>query len=206
MEILSKLFGSSARIKIMKLFLSNPDDVFNNKEISKRAKVVLATVRKELNLLDKISFINKKAAVAKIKKTASAIRRSKNGKKASGCILNPNFPFLAPLQNLLIKNSPLESKEIIGRLKGGGKLKLVIASGVFIQDLDSRIDILIVGGDLNNAYLERALRILESEIGQELRYVILDTPDFEYRLGVYDKLLRDVLDYPHKKLINKLNL
>ena len=53
METLSKLFGSSARIKIMKLFLSNPDDVFNNKEISKRAKVVLATVRKELNLLDK---------------------------------------------------------------------------------------------------------------------------------------------------------
>ncbi|MBU4536820.1 hypothetical protein KJ603_02155 [Patescibacteria group bacterium] len=121
-------------------------------------------------------------------------------------VLNTNFSLMAPLKNLLIKGSPISSKDITNRLKGGGVLKLVITSGVFIQETDSRVDILIVGDGLNNSYLEKAIGILESEIGQELRYSILETADFNYRLGVYDKLLRDILDYSHKKIINKLDL
>ena len=189
----------------MKLFLSNPDQVFDSGEISKRAKVVLATTRTELNLLEKIQLIKKKVFYKETRKKKSvAVKLGK--KKLNGWILNADFSLLAPLKNLLIKSCPLETKEVIGRLKNGGILKLVIVSGVFIQDTNSRADILIVGDNLNNAYLERALRILESETGRELKYVILDTPDFKYRLGVYDKLLRDILDYSHKKLINKLGL
>ena len=203
MEILSKLFGSSAKVKIMKLFLSNPDRIFDNNEVSKRAKVILTTLRKELNTLEKIQFIKRKT---KNKKFISSTTRQKGGKKIAGWLLNPDFSLSVPLKNLLIKDSSLEPKEITGRLKGAGTLKLVIISGVLIQNEDSRVDILIVGDNLNNSYLERAIRVLESEIGRELKYVVLDTNDFKYRLGVYDKLLRDILDYSHKKLINRLGI
>ncbi|MFH0846124.1 MAG: hypothetical protein V1851_01850 [Patescibacteria group bacterium] len=204
MEILSKLFGSVARVKIMRLFLSNEDWAFDNEEIAKRTKVPTTGVRKEVSLLEKVGFIKKRVFFKEIeKKKRGEIYVEK--KKTNGWILDVNFSLLAPMKNLLIKSSPLETKEIVDRLKNGGTLKLLITSGIFIQDSDSRVDLLIVGDNLNVNYLDRAIKVLESEIGQELRYVVLDTPDFNYRLGIYDKLIRDILDYSHKKLINKLD-
>jgi len=210
MDILSKLFGGSAKVKIMRLFLSNLERVFDNTEIATRAKVALPTLRKELNDLNKIGLIKKKVHYKDSEKNKnnrafSSPQRHKSV-KSCGWILDKDFPLLAPLSNLLIKKSAFSPKEIIAKLKKGGQLTAVIVAGVFIQDKDSRVDILIVGDKLNNAYLERALSVLESEIGQELKYVILETADFKYRLGVYDKLLRDILDYSHKKIINKLGL
>ena len=189
----------------MRLFLSNDDMVFDNEEISNRTKVPLVTLRKELNSLEKISLIKKRIfykELVKKKKGKEVIEK----KKMNGWMLDPNFSLLAPLKNLLIKGSPVATKDITDRLKGGGVIKLIITSGVFIQETDSRVDILIVGDSLNYSYLEKVIHILESEIGQELRYSILETADFNYRLGVYDKLLRDILDYSHKKILNKLDL
>ena len=205
MEILSKLFGSSARVKIMRLFLSNDDMVIDNAEISQRAKVSAAETRKEMVLLEKIGFVRKRTFYKEIekKKKGDVVLEKK---KTNGWIMDPNFSLIAPLKNLLIKSSPIESKDIISRLKNGGTLKLIITAGIFVQDNDSRVDMLVVGDNLNNAYLDRAIKILESEIGQELRYVILETPDFNYRLGIYDKLIRDILDFSHNKILNKLDL
>lgn len=198
METLGKLFGSVAKVKIMKLFLFNPEQVFDNIEISGRTKITSAISRKELNLLNKIKFIRKK----------SFFKEGGNGRKkrTDGWILDKNFPFLAPVQNLLIESGTLKSDEIVDKLKKIGNLKLLIISGVFIQDMNSRADILIVGDNLNDSSLGRAIHILESEVGRELRYVVFETADFKYRLGIYDKLLRDILDYSHKKLINKLGI
>lgn len=198
METLSKLFGSVAKVKIMKLFLFNPEQVFDNVEISNRAKITIAISRKELNLLNKIKFVKKK----------SFFKENKTGRKkrTSGWILDKSFPFLAPIQNLLVENGSLRSKEIVDKLKKVGNVKLLIVAGIFIQDMNSRADILVVGDNLNDSSLGRAIHILESEVGRELKYVVFETADFKYRLGIYDKLLRDILDYSHKKLINKLGI
>ena len=205
METLAKLFGSVARVKVMKLFLLNPDQIFGSMDVSDRTKTTSAISRKELNLLDKINFIKKKSFIEEIeKKKDGKIKIEK--KKVYGWALNEDSPFLAPLQNLLVEGGSLKSKEIVDKLKKVGSLKLLIISGVFIQDLNSRADILIVGDNLHEPSLERAIRTLESEVGRELKYVVFETADFRYRLGIYDKLLRDILDYPHKKLVNKLSL
>jgi hypothetical protein len=121
-------------------------------------------------------------------------------------VINKDFEFLIPLQNLLIENGSVGENEIIDKLKKAGNLKLVIIAGVFMQDLNSRADILIVGDNLNDSFLEKSIQALESEVGKELRYVVFETADFKYRLGIYDKLLRDILDYSHKKLINKIGV
>ena len=54
--------------------------------------------------------------------------------------------------------------------------------------------------------MEHTMKTLESEIGKELRYSYFTTDDFNYRNGMCDKLTRDILDYPHKKLVNKLGI
>ena len=47
---------------------------------------------------------------------------------------------------------------------------------------------------------------MEAEIGKELRYAAFEAPEFEYRVKMYDKLIRDIFDFPHKTILNKLGL
>lgn len=211
MEILGKLFGSPARVKIMKLFLSNEEIPFDIGDLSKRTKVALPALRKELNLLGKIGMIKKrvfyKEIQKKIKKTKTKPAETKIIKqKVNGWLLNDKFAYVAPLHNLLVNMTSFTSSSVVKRLTGSGKLKLVLLSGVFIQDNDSRVDIMIVGDNIKINKLESAISILESEIGKEIRYVVFKTEDFKYRLNVYDKLIRDILDYPHQKIINRIGL
>jgi len=211
MEILGKLFGSPARVKVMKLFLSNEQIPFDNIDISRRAKVTLPALRKELVLLKKVGLIKKrifyKEVEKKIKKTKTKpARTEKIKKKTQGWILNEKFIYLVPLHNLLVNMTSFTSNSIMKRLSGVGKLKFVLVSGVFIQDFDSRVDILVVGDRIKSSALERAIRILESEVGKELRYAFFETNDFTYRLNIYDRLVRDIIDHPHQKIINKIGL
>lgn len=190
METLSKLFGSEAKVKIMRLFLFNPEMVFDTSDIAERVKVDISRVRKEINQLEKIDLIKARA--------------SRSGKK--GFTLNAQFDYLVPLQNFLINVEPFNSKEIVKRISKLGTIKLVVIAGVFIQEPESRVDMLIVGDHVKKSNLEHTIKIFESEIGKELRYAYFTTEDFNYRNGMCDKLTRDILDYPHKKVLNRLGI
>lgn len=205
MNVLSKLFGSEAKVKIMRLFLFNPDQPFSRSDISARAKVSLPIVRHETTLLRKMGMIKGKyfALSVPVKKTGKTILKKK---KEGGWILSTSFPYLAALQNLLINTVLFKHDDIIRKLNSIGRMKLVIVSGVFIHDVDSRVDLLVVGDNIRFGALEGVIRTIESEIGKELHYAAFETADFHYRLGIYDKLIRDILDYPHKKILNKISI
>ena len=53
---------------------------------------------------------------------------------------------------------------------------------------------------------EASVRKLEAELGRELRFAAFTTEDFKYRVGVYDRLVRDVLDFPNRILLDKIGL
>ncbi len=205
MDILAKLFGSEAKVKIMRLFLFNPDQPFGRFDIAGRAKVSLPVVRHEIARLRKMGMIKGKRFVV-----TTTVKRGKKTvlkrKKEGGWILNPAFPYLPAIGNLLINTVLIKHADILRRLNAVGRMKLIILSGVFIQDEDSRVDLLVVGDNIRFAPLENAIRTIESEIGKELRYAAFETADFRYRLGIYDKLVRDILDYPHQKLLDRLGL
>ena len=191
METLSKLFGSEVKVKIMRLFLFNPDRVFTTKDITLRVKVDSSKVRREMKGLLRMGLVKQKST----------------GKRGSyGFALDSGFPYMTPLQNFLINVEPLTSKELIKRIGKLGSIKLLVVSGVFIQESESRADLLIVGDNVKRGSLENSIKTLESEIGKELRYAYFTTEDFKYRLSMFDKLVRDILDYPHKKVLNKLGI
>ncbi|GMQ95310.1 MAG: hypothetical protein BMS9Abin13_423 [Patescibacteria group bacterium] len=204
MEILGRLFGSSARVKIMRLFLLNPEDAFENKDISKKSNVSAATVRKELAMLSKIGFVGKKSFFKEVPQRSKKSKPRK--KRVSGWQLDRSFPMLLSLQTLLVSTEPLRKKEIINKLKRGGNIKLIVVSGIFLQNPDSRVDMLIVGDKLKKSAVQHALRIIESEVGKEISYALLETKEFMYRLNIYDKFIRDILDYPHDKILDKMGI
>jgi len=190
METLSKLFSGEGRVKVMRLFLFNPEMLFSPDQIMSKAKISKKEAKSELEKLKKAGMIKSRRA----------------GKKVVVWHLDPDFEYLLPLQNLLINTRPLRPNEILRRLSNVGRLKMVIVAGVFIQNPDSRVDILIVGDNLKKGAIDRIMKTMEAEIGKELVFASFETADFHYRLGMYDKLIRDILDYPHQKLLDKLNL
>jgi hypothetical protein len=202
MEALEKLFGSSARVKILKFFLFNTGELFEKEVIASRTKVSSHILQKELNLFVKIGLIKKKNFV----KTEEDRRGKTQRVKTKGYETVIENKLFIPLQNLLVKNSPMSSNSLVGRLSRHGKLKLVIAAGVFIQDNESRVDLLIVGDDIKETPLKNTIATLESEIGKQLRYSVLTVQDFKYRLGVYDRLVRDILDYPHQVFLDRIGV
>ncbi|MBI5817305.1 MAG: hypothetical protein HZB09_02670 [Candidatus Yonathbacteria bacterium] len=205
MDILGKLFGNPARVKIMRLFLLNPLTPFDIVEISEKSKTKREIARKEAALLELVGLVKKRA----FSKEISAKKPSEKTKKqrVTGWVLDESFPLLFPLKNVLMSGNPLNRREeLINRFKSCGRLKLLVVSGIFVQESDSRVDILIVGDGLEKRAIESALRGLEAEMGKELTYAFLETPEFTYRMGIYDKFIRDIFDYPHEKVMDKLGL
>ena len=205
MDILGTLFGSESRVRVMRLFLFNPEDIFDVEMVSEKSKVSKDTARKEFAVLKKANLIRSRnfSKTVELKKKGKIIHHKV---KTHGYYLNQDFSYITALKQLLIKTKTLEGGEIVKRLSKAGKLKLVIIAGVFTQDKDSRVDMFVVGNNISKPILNNVIKTIEAEIGKELSYVFFETPDYEYRLGMYDKLIRDVLDYPHQVLLDKISI
>lgn len=205
-SILEKLFGSSARVKIIRLFLLNPEGLFDAKEISRRCKIASKSTRKEISFLEKIGFIKHQS------KTVGELIKLKNGKiknrkkKISGLKLREDFPLLCALKSLFLSVDPVDKGKMVKALKALGKIKLIVFSGIFIRSDNSRVDLLLVGDAVRKGALERVLRKFESETGKDINYALLDTKEFLYRLGMHDRFIHDIFDYPHEKILNKLGI
>ncbi len=179
------IFGGEAKVKIMRLFIFNPGIIFTAREVSKRAKTTPGAARRELGSLLKAGLVKK---------------------GAKGYILNRSYRYLTAIGNFLVDATPLSEKEIVSKISTAGNVKLVLIAGVFLHNPDSRVDILIVGDHIKQGKLLSVISSIEAELGKELRYAVFETHDFQYRLGIYDKLIRDILESQHEKILNKLGL
>ena len=193
MDTLAKLFGGQARVKIMRLFLLN-GNAFTLEEVIRRSRVTKASARREVNALCTMGFVNHKALVHEGSRGAKT--------KVSSWVLNSSFQYLGSIRELLIDPAILLQENFVARFKQVGKIKLMVLSGIFIGDEKSRVDILIVGDKLKKNVVVQVIKGLEAEIGKELDYVVFDTTEFKYRLDMYDKLVCDIIDLPHEKLID----
>ncbi|MBI4088638.1 hypothetical protein HY415_00925 [Candidatus Kaiserbacteria bacterium] len=192
MEPLARLFGSGARLKMLRLFMFNRDAVFTSAEVSGRTKLSKEIVRRELAELVFADFLRKKGGKGK----QTPVRYQ----------INPRFEHLDALNLFVRETTSVRPQNVIKALKRAGTLRLVALSGLFTGVLETQIDLLVVGDHLEERVLAGAVRSLEAELGREIRYASFATPDFRYRLGIYDRLLRDVFDYPHRLLIDKIGL
>ena len=50
------------------------------------------------------------------------------------------------------------------------------------------------------------LKKLEAEIGKEITYSLMEKDEFSYRLSMFDRFVTIMLESPHEKLVNKLEI
>lgn len=189
MEPLAKLFGSPARLKVLRLFTFNQNVSFSLDEIAGRTKLTPIATRREL-----VEF------------SAAGLLRKRGARAAARYQVNPRFEHLAALNVFIRDTTTVRSQDILAALRRSGSLRLVVLSGFFTSMIEPQIDLLIVGDTLDERVLAHAVHALEAELGREIRYASFATADFRYRRGVYDRLLRDIFDYPHRILLDKIGL
>ena len=190
-DTLQKLFGSNARLKLLRLFLFNPKVTISIAEAAERSQCNSAEVRREFALFLHIGLIKK----------------ARRGSVAAARYqLSPGFEYTLALQNLLL-NTSHQAAELYERVRRTGTIKCMVIAGVFLGEWEeARLDLLIVGERINEKKLRVQIRKLESELGKELRYASLSTDQFLYRLQMNDHLIKDVFDYPHTIVYDKLNI
>ncbi len=189
MEPLAKIFGTPARLKMLRLFLYNQTTGFTLADIAARAKLSSDAVKAELSDL-----------------LAADLLRKKGARAAAKYQVNPRFEHLAALDAFIRDTTNIRPADILALLKRAGSLRFVALTGIFMSEQETPADILIVGDALDERALANAIRSLEAELGREIRYASFPTADFRYRLGVYDRLLRDIFDYPHRVLMDKIGV
>jgi len=187
---LERLFESSAKVQIMKLFFRNPEESLLIKEIGKRLRSNLTKIKGEMKKLEK-------AGVLKTKQVSSRKKQFS---------VNHNFDFFDELQDLILKSAPVSKEKILKEIKKLGKIKLVLLSGVFVGNNTARADLLIVGNNINQRKLTTFIKNVEAEAGTEINCVAMNIEEFNYRYDMYDRFVRDLLDEKNEILINKLGL
>lgn len=205
MEILERLFGGAAKVKLIKLFLFNPDAAFDCSRAAERAKVSVGVARSEIDNLHKIGFLKPRTFIKEVRKQKNRQLQTVR-KKTNGWTLDPKFPYIEALKSFLSHINPFKHKDIVEKISRAGKIQALIISGIFIKDPDSRVDLLVVGDGLKQSRMDSVISTIESEIGKEIRYAVFETSEFNYRYSMFDKLIRDILDYPHEKIINRIGL
>ncbi|MDP2158818.1 MAG: hypothetical protein Q8K68_14040 [Nitrospirota bacterium] len=189
MDPLSRLFGSPARLKLLRLFLFNDDLTFLASDAAFRARLTKEVARKELALL-----------------VAAGVVRKKTGKAPLGYMADKRFAHYDALKLFLRTTTEVSDSSIVTSFKKAGTVRLIVLSGLFTGALESKIDLLVVGDKLDERPLATAIHALEAELGRELRYACFSPEQFKYRLGVYDRLLRDLFDYPNRVIIDRIGL
>lgn len=188
-QTLEELFKSKNEIRIIKFFIRNRGVFFTIQEIAKILKQNPNSLRSKISQLRKINFLLEK--IINNKRTFS---------------VNQKFVIFQEIQKLVLETSPVSEEEIKKRLKKIKGIRLVILSGIFNGLPTSRVDLLLVGEKLSERKLRSFVKDLESKVGQELKYSIMTTQEFNYRQNMYDRFLREILESRHKKLINKLKI
>jgi hypothetical protein len=142
-------------------------------------------------------------------KLVRKMRSSKAGQDRFS--LNEEFDFFVELQDLILKPSPVETDRLIKRINALGRVKLAVVAGIFVSQPDDTTyetpaDLFIVGDDIDRGKLTKFLKSLEADMGTEIRFGVMEKDEFKYRYEMFDRFLRVLLEGPHRKIINKLDM
>ncbi|MEK9194938.1 MAG: hypothetical protein AAB975_01060 [Patescibacteria group bacterium] len=199
-QLLEHLFESISKVRLLRLFIQNPETNYSFPDLLERTLLKPRNAKKEITKFSKIGLIKAKDVVTKEPRLAPKKPKIKH---TTVYQLRPDFPLLEELRALIIKSQVTSRKRLLRSIKHLGKVKLAVISGIFMNSDRARTDLLIVGDDVSKKKLQNFLVQIESEIGKTIRYTLMDTDEYRYRLNMFDRFLRDIMEYPHEKLINK---
>jgi len=199
---LDQLFESQAKVKLLKFFFRNAEDMFQQKDIFKRLRSNIALIRQEMKKLEKSGIIKQKKAILSFENKKGVIRKEKK----IVFYLNHEFNYIGELRNLILKSTIASKSDLVNRVRKIGNIKLFVLSGIFTNNNNAASDLLIVGNKINQRKLSNLLKDLEAEVGKELNCATMAIKEFDYRYDMYDRFIRDLISDNSEILIQRVRL
>jgi len=106
---------------------------------------------------------------------------------------NPNFVLFDEIKALIVKAQILYEKDFVKKLQAIGKIKLLVLTGIFVNNPSSLVDILLVG-KINKVKLVKLIKELEIELGREINFTVFNPQEFKYRRDITDIFLYGILE------------
>lgn len=202
--MVEQLFGSKTRVKLLRLFYSNPNRSFYVREITRKIDEQINSVRRELANLLNVGIITSDTSNNKVYYE-----------------VNQKYEYFVPLQEIFGDVKPrkkvsktktkdaepvtVETDEEKEELRALGNVEVACLLGQFTRDEISGIDLLIVGSVNQNA-VSRYVSDLEKQEGKDLRYTVFSLDDFTYRMQINDRFITNVLRSKKQVLVDKPGL
>ncbi len=210
---LEQLFGSMTRVKLLKLFLNNPDKFYFVREIARLLKSQINSVRRELINLKNLGIVKE---IKQLKEVDPSAR--KKGKKeireGFGSVggrdvlkkffqANEESIFFSELKTMLLKADFLLEKKFIGAIRRAGSVDYLVLTGNFVGLPGIPVDLLMVGR-FNRRKISRLIRDFEKDFGRAINYAIMSRQEFKYRKDITDRFLYSILE--NKKIFMVHNI
>jgi hypothetical protein len=190
--MVEQLLGSKTRVKLLQLFMSNPNRSFYVREITRKIDEQINSVRRELSNLLNIGII---------------VSDTTNNRLYYE--VNQKYQFYEPLKTIFGSGGDSPAQAAKGNqsdeLKALGNVDLLIYTGQFTRDEHAGVDIFIVGNTNPNA-VQKFVTELEQQEGKELRYTVMSQSDFRYRQQVRDRFISNVLQAKKQVVVDRLNV
>lgn len=180
--MIDALFGSKTRVKLLHLFLNNPNRAFYVREITRKIDEQINSVRRELANMLSIGIIKSDSSNNKLYYEVDQTYLHYEPLKA--IFGDPTLTSAA---------SPIAASDWPKRLKPLGDVRIALLSGSLVRGSQSDVDILLVGS-INKTQAKKFVKQMEDEEGRSLNYTVMPYDDFYYRLSIKDRFVTGIVN------------
>lgn len=181
--MIDALFGSKTRVKLLHLFLNNPNRAFYVREITRKIDEQINSVRRELANMLSIGII-----------------QSDSSNNRLYYEVNQSYTYYEPLKAIFGDSSfgteatatPVVT-DWAKRIKPLGDVRVALLSGGLVRGSSSDVDIMLVG-NINKTQLKRFIKEMETEENRQLNYTVMPYEEFYYRLSIKDRFITNIIN------------
>lgn len=194
---INALFGSKTRVKLMHLFLNNPDKAFYVREITRLIDEQINSVRRELANMMSVGVITSETEDNKLYYRADKKYEFFDAFRA---IFAPVEPTGRAVRS--VSTSEGGWREEVRTLKG---LRVALAGGILVEGSASAVDLLLVGNP-SPLKVKETVAAVESSEGRAINYTVMTYDEFYYRLSVRDRFIMELFAGKFETIVDTDNI
>jgi len=183
LTMLTKLFSSPVRVKILKFLTMNSNDSFSAHDIAKKTGSVIRSVNKEAVKLIGVGSVIEEIKPETINKKTVKVKHYR---------MNKDFILFNEVKALFLKSQVLDLDDFKSKLVKLGKINYVVLTGKFADDEEASVDLLLVG-DAQHKKCEKIVTEFEKTIGFEINWTLMPLEEYDYRQKIGDMFIYNLL-------------
>lgn len=187
--MLEKLLTSKTRVKLLTLFLLNPETEMYVREIARKTGENTNAIRRELHNLEDIGLLS-----------------SEKKGNLKYYTVNKKMSIYIELTNIILKTEGV-SRTLSENLTRLGRIETAFIYGSFASGSAggrSDIDLFIIG-QVHEDELIRCIEQLETKLSREINYVLFTPAEFGQRISNNDPFIKNVLNEKRVMLIGDMS-